>query len=454
MGSTMSDAAPMRERIAAKDWAETPLGGAEGWPGTLRTMVHVILSSSMPMAILWGPDAILIYNDRYAEVLGDRHPAALGATGLAPELVREVWSAGSLAQDASYSPIPGDDGVVAGILRVLPDDQARTGFLLRLSDTLAPLRDPAAIQDAAARAFADHAGVDEARFLDFAVDERAAGQEFDADALERLRLGEVVVAVDARSIATGLARDGRLAGVFLAARSDAREWSAGEIALLRETAERTWSSVERARAALLESDSVRRRLHHRFKNDLQLIASLINLQANRLDSDGARLLTKSRDRVYSIAAIHEVLHRLRGFAAVDARPYLGELLRQLVPLHDGAQRVGLQLEVDPIMIEPERAAPLGLLLNELVSNVCAHAFPKGGRGEIEIRYARQGEHDVLTVADTGVGFPPGFDIRRTDTLGLRLVQMLAQQLGGEVETLPGSGVRIQARFPSAEGGSL
>ena len=214
------------------------------------------------------------------------------------------------------------------------------------------------------------------------------------------------------------------------------------------------SERKRADAALRESlhekESLLKELHHRVKNNLQIISSLLRLQAGQLDNPGARAaLQDMQNRVRSMALIHEHLYRSENLAAVDLAAYLQNLCQQLFRAQVATPgALHLQLALDPVHLEIDQAIPCGLLVNELVSNALKHAFPDGRRGEVrvELRALADGAGWRLRVADDGVGLPADFDLQQLTTLGLKLVVDLTRQLGGRLEIGAGPGAVFEMEY--------
>lgn len=198
-----------------------------------------------------------------------------------------------------------------------------------------------------------------------------------------------------------------------------------------------------------------REIHHRVKNNLQVITSLLSLQSNKVSDPKMRaLLRESRNRVRAMAMVHETLYRSDDLHAVDCAEYLRALagpLYQSYGLKPGA--VELRIQVPPgTRISLETATPFGLIVNELMSNALKHGFPNGRRGEILVRMERLGgDRYRLVVADNGVGFPPDLEPRRSETLGLRLVEALAEQVSGSVRLTRGHGTRFEVELTDHEG---
>jgi PAS domain S-box-containing protein len=193
---------------------------------------------------------------------------------------------------------------------------------------------------------------------------------------------------------------------------------------------------ERIKASLKEKEVLLQEIHHRVKNNLQIVSSLLYLQAARTKHPGAvSALTESRNRVRSMALIHERLYQSPNLASVDMGEYTRNLVSDLQHSHrtaDSAVRLTLNIGDIPLCIN--EAIPCGLIINELVSNALKHAFPEGRTGEVTIQLTR-GDDDtfILLVSDNGVGFPEYVDFRNSPSLGLTLINSLVEQLGGTIQ---------------------
>lgn len=195
--------------------------------------------------------------------------------------------------------------------------------------------------------------------------------------------------------------------------------------------------------------SLTREVHHRVKNNLQIITSLLRLESGRSEQPGTRaVLGEMQGRIRSMALLHESLYRSGVFASVDLGDYLAQLVthafRSQAQTNDA---VRLVLALDPVHVGMDQATPCGLLVNELVSNCFKHGFPHGSEGEIrvELRAADDGRQLRLCVSDTGVGLPADFDAIRRQSLGLQLVEDLAAQIGGSLAVGPGSLFSVRFR---------
>jgi PAS domain S-box-containing protein len=209
----------------------------------------------------------------------------------------------------------------------------------------------------------------------------------------------------------------------------------GFAGIIRDITERK-RAEERIRVALKEKEVLLKEIHHRVKNNLQIVSSLLFLQASRTEQPGVvSALEESRNRIKSMALIHERLYQSSDFARIDMGAYTRNLVTDLqhsYKIEESAVRLTLNLESIPFDIT--EAIPCGLIVNELVSNALKHAFPKGKEGEIAIQLLRGTTNQVaLTVSDNGIGFPAHVDFRKSPSLGLTLINSLVEQLEGAIE---------------------
>lgn len=208
-------------------------------------------------------------------------------------------------------------------------------------------------------------------------------------------------------------------------------------------------SEERLRASLGEKEVLLKEIHHRVKNNMQVISSLVSLQSNELGDESARAaLYDVSHRVRSMALVHEKLYQSEDLARVDFADYAESLLEYLWHAHGSrAARIRLRTELEPTYVSVEAALPSGLILNELVGNALKHAFPERREGEVAVSLcAGDGGPIWLEVRDDGTGLPPGLDWREADSLGLRLVRMLATQLRASVEVSRNGGTAFAITF--------
>jgi PAS domain S-box-containing protein len=192
---------------------------------------------------------------------------------------------------------------------------------------------------------------------------------------------------------------------------------------------------ESIQAALKEKDILLGEIHHRVKNNLQVIHSLLDLQSLKVDDETAlQLLRESQNRIRSMSLIHQTLYESKDFARVDFRSFLDTLVPTLVSSYSAdPSRITLLIDAAEVSVPINAAIPCGLIVNELISNALKHAFPGGRHGEIRIGLARDESEQVeLSVSDNGVGIPEELDLANASTLGLQLVALLADQLSAEI----------------------
>lgn len=206
-------------------------------------------------------------------------------------------------------------------------------------------------------------------------------------------------------------------------------------------------SVRSLEASLAQNTVLFQEVHHRVKNNLQIVASLLSMKARKGSEDiGVDDLKSCERRIRSMAMIHELLYRQRDLTHVDFAHYVRMIVPELIASYEREFGIDLRFEVGPAMLSMDQAIPSGLILNELVTNAVKYAYPKG-RGEILVRLATANGMVRLTVADHGVGMPALPNTAGT-SLGLELVRMLAKQLRGTLEFSSGPGTTICLTFTS------
>ncbi|UJR83657.1 AAA family ATPase [Sandaracinus amylolyticus] len=210
---------------------------------------------------------------------------------------------------------------------------------------------------------------------------------------------------------------------------------------------------DRLQASIEEKDALLKEVHHRVKNNLQLISSLLSLQSAHTQSpDVAELLADSRNRVRSMALVHENLYRAGNFSKISMPTHIAKLCSHLATVYDvRSRRIALTIDIAPLHLDMDRGMSCGLVVNELVSNALKHAFPDGSSGEVHIELVRDAAgRCALSVADDGVGIPDEIDPLGTDTLGLQLVRDLTEQLGGSLVVERERGTRFVVSFDPRE----
>jgi len=200
--------------------------------------------------------------------------------------------------------------------------------------------------------------------------------------------------------------------------------------------------------ALEDKEMLMKEIYHRVKNNLMVISSLLNLQSDYITDEEARgIFRDSQKRAHSMALIHERLYRSTDLKHIDFGDYIHTLVMDLFRTYIAdPSLIKLEVEVEDVMLDIDTAIPLGLIVNELVSNSMKHAFPEGQKGTIKLKFKADDEGCLLIVADDGVGLPLELDITNTDTLGLQLVNSLTGQIDAEMEVNNRDGTEFQIRL--------
>jgi len=229
----------------------------------------------------------------------------------------------------------------------------------------------------------------------------------------------------------------------------------GTIWLLEDVTDRRMVD-ERLQQSLKEKEVLLKEIHHRVKNNMQVIYSLLNLQARGIADKSIRaMFEESRNRVSSMALIHEKLYGSKDLAHIDFKGYLQSLVSGIADTYK-RHDVVFDLDMEPVALDVNTGIPCGLIVNELVSNSLKYAFPEGRKGTITVGLGKNSEDGyVLTVADNGIGFPAEVDFRNTSSLGLKLVNVLTRQIHGTIELSGGlsrtEGTRFRMTFSGHSG---
>ena len=208
-------------------------------------------------------------------------------------------------------------------------------------------------------------------------------------------------------------------------------------------------SVDQLKSALSEKTVLLQEVHHRVKNNLAVISSLLNMKADVTDDAVAKVaLEDSQRRVHSIALIHELLYGSEHLDRINFADYTQQLVQVLTANFGGEPgRIAIRMDMEPIELGLHSAVPAALILNELVSNALKHAFPGGRRGEVHISFRESEPGNLeLAIEDDGVGSPDVLAERKTKSLGLQIVRILTTQLGGTLRQEPSGGTRVVLQF--------
>ena len=221
--------------------------------------------------------------------------------------------------------------------------------------------------------------------------------------------------------------------------------------ILRDVTERVLNE-ERIRASLREKEALLKEIHHRVKNNLQVVSSLLGLQSRVVtDHETRRMFQESQDRIHSMALLHESLYQSHNLSQIDFPEYIRQLAAHLFHSYGvAAERIHLRTDLDNLSLHLDAAVPCGLIINELISNSLKYGFPDGREGEIRIELREISDGTArLVVADNGIGLKADVDWVNTRSLGLRLVRSLAEQLGAKIEVKSTAGVEVQLAFAAA-----
>jgi PAS domain S-box-containing protein len=267
-----------------------------------------------------------------------------------------------------------------------------------------------------------------------------------------------------------ICKDGSLLWTLINAKSliDKDGKFAGSLSMLTDITER-----KKAEEALNNIETARKKeIHHRIKNNLQVISSLLDLQAEQFrkredirDSEVLEAFRESQNRVISMALIHEELYKGGGSETLNFSPYIRELADTLLQTYRlGNTEISLNMDLEEdLFFDIDTAVPLGIIVNELISNSLKHAFPDRKKGEIKIKLLKEEPTELenegsqststnftLTISDNGIGIPENFDIKNLDSLGMQLVTSLVDQLDGELELKRKNGTEFTIRFTVTE----
>jgi two-component sensor histidine kinase len=203
--------------------------------------------------------------------------------------------------------------------------------------------------------------------------------------------------------------------------------------------------------SLQEKETLLKEIHHRVKNNLQVVSSLLSLQRSYThDEQALAPLIESQQRVLAMAALHEFLYQSKDLARVDTSAYLKHLVSMLSETYGVTSQVTIVLELSEVSLDVDHAIPCGLITNELVSNAFKYAYGAGRAGKLSVSLREQTGRIELSVADDGPGLPARRPEDAPTTLGLSLVELLAQQLGGELTMTSDRGARFVVSFPCAK----
>ncbi|WP_375503210.1 PAS domain-containing protein [uncultured Nostoc sp.] len=210
---------------------------------------------------------------------------------------------------------------------------------------------------------------------------------------------------------------------------------------------------EKIKASLKEKEVLLKEIHHRVKNNLGIVSSLLQMQCRRTqDPLVTAILRDSQNRIASIALVHEKLYRSEDLADIDFAQYIPDLTTHLFDSYNvSSSQIQLKIQVDNASLDIETAIPCGLIINELVSNALKYAFVGNRRGEIEVKFYQESESTLtLIIRDNGIGLPKNFDSKKAKTLGITLIQGLVKQLRGKLEIDSHQGTQFKITFTNSQ----
>jgi PAS domain S-box-containing protein len=238
-------------------------------------------------------------------------------------------------------------------------------------------------------------------------------------------------------------RNGEPVNVLISAKRDG-ETISGMIMDITENKK----SQDLIKKSLLEKEMLLKEIHHRVKNNLMVISSLLSLQSRYIKDEVSKSIFKeSQNRARSMALIHELLYRSSDLKRINFGDYIKTLTNELFRMYvTDPDRIKLNINVEDVMLDINTAIPLGLIVNELVSNSMKHAFPNDRKGKIDIEFKLEDGIYSMIVSDNGVGFPKDYDLEVSDSLGLRIVNSLTEQIDGQIELERENGTRYIIKF--------
>jgi len=208
-------------------------------------------------------------------------------------------------------------------------------------------------------------------------------------------------------------------------------------------------ALDRQSELLQQRETMLREIHHRVKNNMQIMSSLLSLQARTTSNpESVRMLEENQNRIQSMALLHEILYQSEDLASLDFSKYLQRMVDHLFRSYGVTnQQIRLRTELEPVGLELDDALPCGLLISEVISNSLKHGFPGGRAGEVRMTLRRPSAATVeIVLSDNGVGLPIGLDWTTSRSLGLRLVRALAEQLHARLDIRSDGGTRVDLVF--------
>ncbi|MBL4654004.1 MAG: GAF domain-containing protein [Flavobacteriales bacterium] len=214
---------------------------------------------------------------------------------------------------------------------------------------------------------------------------------------------------------------------------------------LQKTVRELRSSYDKIQKSDLEKETLLKEIHHRVKNNLQIVSSLLSLHAGKSNNETEiEVFRDCQNRIQSMSAIHGQLYEKGNLAEIDAKKYIEEICHELHLSHGASKTITIKYDIEPLSFDIETSVPLGLILNELIANTLKHAF-LDQIGAVEVGLKKKGNDVVFSIKDNGIGFDV---MKKHDTLGIELIHTLTSQLDGRIDFFSGkSGTKCEIIFP-------
>ena len=197
---------------------------------------------------------------------------------------------------------------------------------------------------------------------------------------------------------------------------------------------------------LKEKEILLKEIHHRVKNNLQVISSLLGLQSSKLDKKEKRYIKESQNRIRSIALVHEKLYQSENLSEIDIQELLKSLVNDIQQAYSLNKTVQFQFDVDTLKISVDMAIPCALIINELIINAIQHGFKKQKDKRIDVHFKSTNKTYMFSVIDNGIGLPDHIDVENVKSLGLTLVTALTDQLSGVLTVKRNKGTSVSVEF--------
>src|SRR5208337_226293 len=192
---------------------------------------------------------------------------------------------------------------------------------------------------------------------------------------------------------------------------------------------------QQIKQSLKEKEALLREIHHRVKNNMAVVSSLLSLEARKIKDGAVRsLFEESQQRVRSMALVHEKLYQTKDLSSINFEDYIKSIISEIISLYRiDTTAITMEINVEDVELDLESAVPCGLIINELLTNAFKYAFPDNREGVLSVHLTKNDDTCTLTIKDNGIGLPEGFDYKEANTLGLQLVNVLTGQLDGTLQ---------------------